>query len=618
MNIGFNVKKFKDFKSLVNALSLVLFALCLLVPNCQAKDFEFNVSLSNEKTSPGRKATVFLTFYDITQMPLPNMPLIEGLDFNYVGTSSKKLEHYGKTVDTVIHAYNVVATKPGHFWIGPFTFSYKGDSFSSNDVLLRVESGAAPVYPGETVQDPETTAVSEIEEMNIEKRIFIELDVPRTEVYTNERVPITVKFYSDWLDVEDVQIWDAPNDHFVTNKYETGKTGVINRGNIKFVLVEFNKTIFAPEKGEFDFGPVLASCKIGKKTANLLNFNEKFYDDYLGKSTHEKLDLKIEPIKITVLPLPLPGRPADFRGSIGQFSLEAKIDNNKVDLGSPLSIVSTITGKGNINSITAPVLENSEGITTYDPVPEIHNDGMTYTQLIKITSPGIKAVPEIIFSYFDTEKKSYITLRNGPFPVSVITPDNYENQDDIKQKPAGDGVEEKQVNKGLVAIKKRLGKTYYNPPRLYLNKVFLIFQLIPILALFFSIMIQKRIHKLKTDRAYAGWIKASKMAKSDIEKLRYLLRNGEPEAYYLKVFKTLQNYIGTRLDLDPGGISVDTVDKLLAPKLDDKNISTKLKKIFNDCYDIRYARSEKAEVDPNKMFESLEEVVASLNGKEKI
>lgn len=608
-NKNFALSNKKVFLCLMGVL-----VFCLLAPSSQAKDIEFNLSLSDAITAPGRQVTVFLTFYGRTQMPMPNMPVIEGLDFNYIGSSSKKVEHLGSTVDAVIHAYNVIATKPGHYWIGPFTFSYEGNTFFSNDVLLRAEAGSISRAVEKTV------SVAEYEELDITKRVFIELDMDRTEFYVNEAVPITVKFFSDWLDVEDVQVWDAPNDSFVTNKYETGSSQIIERNGSRFVLVEFNKTIFAPEKGTFEFGPVLSSCQVAKKKAALLNNNEAFYNTYIGKSPNKKLELKIDPIEISVLPLPMSGRPSDFRGTIGDFSLDAKIDNNEVTLGSPVTLTITVTGEGNRSSVTAPIMKETDDITMYDPQAKLLDDGITFTQVLKISSPSIKEIPSVSLSYFDPVKKEYITLKSGPFPINMTVPEGFEQPGSIKKKISESVNKEKKErgDKGLIGIKTRIGRIYYNPPLIFRNRGFVLLQFLPLIALAVSILIQKRIHRLKTDRAYAGWLKASKAAKHDLEKLKKLLSKGEAEIYYSGVFKALQNYIGTRLDIDPGGISIDTVEKKLSPRLGNMAVADKLKKLFNDCYDIRYTPSKKMDIDPKETFETLEEVVDYLNNKEKI
>ena len=572
-----------------------------------ARDVDFTISLDNANIVPGRQTRLNITFSNSPDIPPTDIPVINGLDFRYIGSSKK--------ADSVTHVYSVAALGTGEFWLGPFTFSYNGNNYISNDLLLRVSRDSGTVT--KKAEERELKVTPETGSDDILRHIYIEPIIQRESVYVGERVPVTANLYSDWLDVEQVQVWDTPNPNYVTEKYVTGETSIVTKSGIKYVLVEFKKDIIFPAPGDYEFGPILATCNVAKKTDKLLNNNSVFYENFIGRSNSKPLEIQTGLINFNVLPLPRKDQPTDFRGAVGNFSLKAGVDTNKIDLGAPIVLTTEISGSGNFNSINPPIVEKMDGITPYDPTGELQDDAVVFTQLFKISSPRIKELPTATFSYFDPETKQYKTLRKGPFPLTVVVPEGFKEKEpeplEIKDRNT-----EKSKDLGLVNIKRDLGKTYSHLSVFHTSTLFFFFIIIPVLLLAVAITVQQRIHKIETDKDYAGWLKASKMAKNDIEKLRSLLRKDESEGYYTHVFKTLQNYIGNRLDIDPGGISIDTVDKVLVSRIENKEITSELKKVFRDCYDIRYTPSKKEGIDLGETFESVESIIDYLNNKRKI
>ena len=111
---------------------------------------------------------------------------------------------------------------------------------------------------------------------------------------------------------------------------------------------------------------------------------------------------------------------------------------------------------------------------------------------------------------------------------------------------------------------------------------------------------------------YVRQRKAKKRAKRGLQEAEKILRDGKSGEFYDSVFKTLQEYLGNKFFIPPGGITGEVVDKILKPKGIDKNVLKSLKDIFMECDLARYASLESGETERKKMFLKMKEILSYL------
>jgi len=94
-------------------------------------------------------------------------------------------------------------------------------------------------------------------------------------------------------------------------------------------------------------------------------------------------------------------------------------------VGDPLTVTAAISGRGNFDRVTAPSLEDDRGWHTYPPSANFAPDddvGLSGTKSFEmVISPNErkKAIPPLVFSYFDPIKGSYQTLKSERLPIVV-------------------------------------------------------------------------------------------------------------------------------------------------------------------------------------------------------
>lgn len=132
-------------------------------------------------------------------------------------------------------------------------------------------------------------------------------------------------------------------------------------------------------------------------------------------------------VSLEVRPLPEP-RPEGFHGAVGQFDLQASLDQDTVTLGQPVTLTIIINGAGNLQQLRAPILPDLARWRAYPnlPIHRTSNVGglrlgeKTFEWLLIPDLTGLQTIPPIIFSFFDPFAEVYQTISSASFEVEVF------------------------------------------------------------------------------------------------------------------------------------------------------------------------------------------------------
>ena len=169
-----------------------------------------------------------------------------------------------------------------------------------------------------------------------------------------------------------------------------------------------------------------------------------------------------------------------------------------------------------------------------------------------------------------------------------------------------------EIGRDIIFIKENPGNFQEKGAALYKSFWFII--LFFALTVFYAafIIIYHRLHKLKTDSAYARRFFAPKKAKKGLDESSRLLSGNKQKEFYDSLFKTLQDYFSGKFHMPAGNITVDAIEGILKKRSMDLSILAKIKAVFNDCDMVRYASLSP---DQNKMkdnFQKAQEIIDFL------
>lgn len=187
----------------------------------------------------------------------------------------------------------------------------------------------------------------------------------------------------------------------------------VERGGRRYTVVEIERRVVVRTAGAV----VLA--------APVLTFHaaDRFEDDFLrgrvpvAPTAHE---VRGAPFRLEVRPLPSAGRPAGLTSvpPIGTFTLSARADRDRAEIGEPFRITVTVRGDGNLDEFGAEVLRTIPGFRVSG-----HLDRRTARERIveldvAATAPT-EAIPPIVLPCYDTNAGAWRSVATESIPFRV-------------------------------------------------------------------------------------------------------------------------------------------------------------------------------------------------------
>ncbi len=583
-----------------------------------AADLNFEISVDDTVVPLGGSTQLKLHFYGTQDIAAPDVPDLDGFEVRYVGPS-RSVSIVNRQVSlSVTHIYTLIPVEKGMHTIGPFTFEYEGREYASD--LLKVEVVDRGTFAGSR-QGPARGQRPAASKEDISGRLYLTMQVPRETVYVNEIIPMTIKLYVSDMGLKDIQYPTVSHEGFSMAKFDKPKQYRERDYNQNiFDVIEFKTTLFGTRPGEFTLGPAeLDATRFTRKRRRGLRtmdsfFGDEFFDDFFDRYETHPVHLSSRPVDITVLPFPDEGRPESFNGTIGDFNFSLEARPREVKAGDPITLTMRVTGSGNFNTVTAPVMESAEGFKVYDPTVIDEKRGeKVFERVIIPTNSGVQRIPRISFGFFNPEREIYQVITRGSESVTVKKPDEEEELKIVEfQKGAPRRFVEEKLGKDIIYIKESAGGLRKIAPPLYRNKGFIAFLALPLFLLGILLASHRRIERIRTDSKYARMLHAPGRAKAGLREAQRLLKAGKQEEFYGSVFKTLQEYIGDKYQLAPGGITASIVDEYLKPGGIDEKVLSGLRGIFADCDMARYAASDLTRDDMRRTYAALRDVISHM------
>jgi hypothetical protein len=148
-------------------------------------------------------------------------------------------------------------------------------------------------------------------------------------------------------------------------------------------------------------------------------------------------EIPVAPLRLNVHPLPLEGRPANFSGAVGRFTLRAAISPAVVHVRDLVTVSTRIAGTGHLPEIPAPALGNVPGFKTYAPerVSGEPGNAAVFEQIVIPLATNAVNLPAISFSFFDPSAGTYETLTQGPFTIRVLSGPPAGSEESVRPPP---------------------------------------------------------------------------------------------------------------------------------------------------------------------------------------
>ena len=413
---------------------LTLLALIAVVTSTQAAPPSVTAVLSNSETAVGETVQLQIKVTGAQNANVPAEISIDGLEIHQTGTSRQFEMHNFDVNSSVIYNYTILPLRAGKFTIPAQTIRVGSDTLRTSELALNVQSssnGSAGAPQRNQTQS------------GVNKIAFAELVVAKKDAYIGEMVPAEIRLGFEPRARGRLQEGpELSGQGFTTQKLQQPRETIETIGGRTYQVYTFKTAISPARAGKFEIGPVQAKAVVvvprrpsaprttrPRSPLDLFNLDDPFSDPFfadpfgsMGERT--EISIKSESVPLNVKPLP-PKAPPSFSGAIGNFTMSVDAKPKSVQVGDPITVTATITGRGNFDRMTGPALEDDRGWHKYPPSSKFKQDddvGISGEKTFEtVIAPNEKktTVPPLIFAYFDPVKEDYVTLRSDPLSIAV-------------------------------------------------------------------------------------------------------------------------------------------------------------------------------------------------------
>ena len=439
-------------------------------------------TISQTTIAPGDGITMTI---DVTgAQPVNPVPTIEvpGLDINFSGARQSVNVINGRADRSVTLIYMVTGRNPGAFVIPAVEVKTDAGALRTEALQIKVEPPKPGGQPG---GGDEAVA-------------FVRIEVPKKSVWLGEAVPVEVRMFVDkrirW-NIEQMPVLEG--DGFTKVRFPSPRQEAMRKDGREYDVLTFRTTISPGKAGKVTLGPMevpfVASIPRAKRARPQSPFDlldNGFLDDPFGTfGQMQRRTVTAEPVELEVKPLPAAGRPADFSGAVGKFQMAVESSPKKVKVGDPVTVKMRISGTGNFDRVNAPTLVEPSGWHPYEasadfkPNDELSTSGVKTFEMSVVPEEKKTQMPQVQFSYFDSDAEKYVTLKSEPAPLAVEGGAPPPALVAAKAAPAATPEPAKAVVTDIVGLKYERGTRRDSFEPMYRSRIFWMAQGVPLLAL---------------------------------------------------------------------------------------------------------------------------------------
>ena len=518
------------------------------------------------------------------------------------------------STSTITFTYILMAGKEGTYTIPGATIVADGNNYTSNSVEIKVlpPDQSAGAGSGNSRNSSRNQANSG---KITDKELFMMATASKTNVYEQEAILLTYKVYTQ-VNLTELRgdIPDLKGFHTQEVELPNQKTWTLEHYNGR----NYNTTIwrqlvlFPQQTGKIEIPSVTFGGTVSQMVASADPFDAFFNG---GNYVNITKDLVTPKLTINVKELPA-GKPANFSGGVGEFTLSSTISTQELKTNDAVTIKLVISGTGNMKLINTPEVGFPQDFEIYDPKVDnkfnLTRNGLAGNKVIEYLAiprhAGTYTIPPIEFSYFDLKSQSYKTLKTDAYTLNVAKGEgnsdqvvaNFTSKEDLKV-----------LGQDIRYIKTGDTRLTQKDDYFYGSTSYWLWYIVP-LALFIAFMVIYRKQAMENANvAKVRTKKANKVATKRMKNAGKLLAEKKSEAFYDEVLKALWGYISDKLSIPVSQLSKDNIEE----ELQKHQVADELIKEFinnlNDCEFARYAPGNQDE-KMDKIYSSAIDVISKM------
>ncbi|MCZ4408518.1 BatD family protein [Cryomorphaceae bacterium 1068] len=450
----------------------------------------------------------------------------------------------GQQSSSITFSYTLKPKETGTFEIGVAKANVDGKVLTSSPIKIQVVKGASTSSSSGQNQRGSTQST---QTPSTNQNLLVKTQLSKSTVYKGEQVVISFVLLSRYNNI-DLGEMDFPTlNGFWTEDFPERQTSwepnleIINGVQYRKAILK-QQVIFPQRTGRLQIEPLTLSA----------NVNRSFFNP------GENITVRSNSPTITVKELP-DGAPKSFNGAVGTFDFTATVDKSEAKANEPINLKVKVTGAGNLRLIDEPQFKFPEDFEVYDPETDdrvsVSTGGVrgsrSFQYLIIPRYPGEYSIPQLEFSFFNTNTGKFQTATAGPFDFTISDDDG--NVPTAGVPRAKNIVELSGLDvRYIITDENLLSATrsqFFGTPLFWSGTAG------PFALLLIFLIYRRRKEALDKDVRGRKKRGASRMAHKRLKAAEAALKSGDSPVFYQEIFKALYGYLGDKLGIPIGALS---------------------------------------------------------------
>ncbi len=569
----------------------------------------------------------------------PTISSIQGFTSYSQGRSQEIQIVNGQTSSKSIFSYLLIANELGPKTIGPFEIGIGGKIYKVAPVSVEVvqnSSGNArpPVYSQTPVSSPNPRALPT--EGVSDRDIFVKTWLDKDTVVVNEPAMLTYTLYTRLSatyrgfekEPETTGFWieDFPPEKTIK------RTEQILNGS-RYVVADVRKiALFPTQSGVYTIDTGVLSAAIEVRSQD--SFDSFFSTNVFGRrnfpssfvSQVVEKKLPADKVVLTVKTLPESGKPADFKGAVGNYRIEGSLDKQEVEAGNPVTFRVRLSGEGNISTVELPSIDKLDHFKIYDSSTSTNIsknrlivEGEKIVETVMVPKKeGDFVIPILSFSYFDPKAQIYKQLRTASGRLKVLpgapeAEDNPAKGSFVSSVTPATKEEVSFLGKDIRYIKSVDDGKKLSLPELYQRQWTWVLNLIlAACAVFFMVFSSRKEDSVQSAQGAARSRHSKQVADKKLKTALRLLKEGKKDEFHAEISRAVHGYFSDKLNMPSSSwVGFDDIRRQVEAKTDPKLLD-ETRDLFERMGEGRFSSVESDANQMQTLYAAAARVIASF------
>ncbi|MFQ5607053.1 MAG: BatD family protein [Candidatus Zixiibacteriota bacterium] len=511
--------------------------------SASAQDIEALLEVDRSSVTLDESVTLTVTISGVNErLPQPNVDKLGEFDVLSQGSSMKYSNINGVTETSTTFTLILTPRKIGTFDLGPATITINGQPYTSNSTTVTVTDGAG---------------TAGAQRKSRKKDVFLEATVDNASPYVGEQILLSVRFYHAKTLLSQPSYTPPQTTDFWSDLITPQRSYYSTIEGRRYRALEINTALFPTRSGDLSIGRAQLETQVESgRRKQPFGFGSLF-------NRGETVNVRTRPIDLKVKPLPEAGKPSDFTGAVGRFTISASADQLSVEVNTPVTVSFRISGSGNIKVLPKPKIPDLREFRVYSGASDeqiTKNKGRlggvkTFEEVFIPKREGELVIPEVSYNFFDPQKGKYVTISSRQITLSVTSSAQQLAEPGLFSFPAGE-----RVGAGMSSIRyiKRKPSGFRQKGSLLIyDRVYLLASFLPLLAVAGALFYRRHRDRLEGDVGYARARSASRVARKRLKRARELATVPSAEEFFAELRLAILALVADKLNISHHGLTID-------------------------------------------------------------